>query len=213
MLPEIRFYSTAFHQLSGGGAPIQMTALRAITTVNYFYLTQSFFQPGTSGVNAFNQDWAFENNWLCPPTHLTVRVVNHLKNFKAVGTLIVSLWRSAHFWTIICNDGVHFSNFVHDWCILTHIPNLFIRGKAKNCIFGNGQLKFIMLALRINFSIPPRAAHRGLCTAFNKICTICAPSRCCMCLRGLQAGNRACACKMLLEPCNSVERTEVCVYI
>jgi hypothetical protein len=109
------------------------------------------FQPGTSGVNAFCKDWAFANNWLCPPTYLTVRVVNHLKICKAAGTLIVPLWRSAHFWTIICNDGVHFSNFVYDWCILPHIPNLFIRGKAKNCIFGNGQLKFIMLALRINF--------------------------------------------------------------
>ena len=49
---------------------------------------------------------------------------------------------------------------MHDWCILPHIPNLFIRGKAKNCIFGNGQLKFIMLALRINFSVPPREAQR-----------------------------------------------------
>ena len=133
-----------------------------------------FFQPGTSGVNAFSQDWAFANNWLCPPTYLTVRVVNHLKISKATGTLIVPLWRSAHFWTIICNDGVHFSNFVHDWCILPHIPNLFIRGKAKNCIFGNGQLKFIMLALRIDFSVPPREVQRGFCTAFKKICTICA---------------------------------------
>ena len=100
-----------------------------------------FFQPGTSGVNAFSQDCAFANNWLCPPTYLTVRVVNHLKACRAAGTLIVPLWRSAHFWPIICDDGVHFSNFVHDWYVLPHIPNLFIRGKAKNCIFGNGQLK------------------------------------------------------------------------
>ena len=101
-----------------------------------------FFQPGTSGINAFSQGWAFVNNWLCPPTYLTIKVVNQLKNCKAAGTLIVPLWRSAHFWTIICDDGVHFSNFVHDWYTLQHIPNLFVRGKAKNCIFGNGQLKF-----------------------------------------------------------------------
>lgn len=132
-----------------------------------------FFQPGTSGVNAFSQDWAFANNWLCPPTYLTVRVVNHLKICRAAGTLIVPLWRSAHFWTIICDDGVHFSNFVHDWYVLPHIPNLFIRGKAKNCIFGNGQLKFIMLALRIDFSVPPRSAVRGFCTEFNQLCTVC----------------------------------------
>ena len=51
--------------------------------------------------------------------------------------------------------------------------NLFIRGKAKNCIFGNGQLKFIMLALRIDFSVPPRRDHRGFCTEFYKLCTVC----------------------------------------
>ena len=132
-----------------------------------------FFQPGTSGVNAFSQDWAFANNWLCPPTYLTVRVVNHLKACRAAGTLIVPLWRSAHFWPIICDDGVHFSNFVHDWYVLPHIPNLFIRGKAKNCIFGNGQLKFIMLALRIDFSVPLRSAVRGFCTEFKQLCTVC----------------------------------------
>ena len=148
--------------------------MRACHYNKLLLFNSKFFQAGTSGVNAFSQDWAFANNWLCPPTYLTVRVVNHLKICKATGTLIISLWRSAHFWTIICNDGVHFSNFVHDWCILPHIPNLFIRGKAKNCIFGNGQLKFIMLALRINFSVPPREVQRGFCTAFNKICTICA---------------------------------------
>lgn len=43
------------------------------------YSTQSFFKPGTSGANAFSQDWAFANNWLCSPAYLTVRVVNHLK--------------------------------------------------------------------------------------------------------------------------------------
>ena len=68
-----------------------------------------FFQPGTTGVSAFSQDWVFANNWLCPPTYLTVRVVNHFKICRASGTLIVPLWRSAHFWTTICDNGVHFS--------------------------------------------------------------------------------------------------------
>ena len=144
--------------------PIQSTVLRVTIIRSYLYLIRSFFQPGTSGVNAFSQDWAFANNWLCPPTYLTVRVVNHLKACRAAGTLIVPLWRSARFWPLICDDGVHFSNFVNDWYVLPHIPNLFIKGKAKNCIFGNGQLKFIMLALRIHFSVPLRSAVRGFCT-------------------------------------------------
>ena len=131
-----------------------------------------YYQPGTSGVDAFNHDWSIEN-WLCPPVYLTVKVVNHLKLCKASGTVVVPLWRSVHFWTIICDDGVHFSNFVHGWLILPHIPNLFIRGKAKNYIFGNGLLKFAMLALRVDFSIPPRVDKVGFCAAFSETCPVC----------------------------------------
>ena len=133
----------------------------------------TFFQPVTSGMNAFSQDWAFANKRLCPLTYLTLRVGNHLKACRAAGTLIVPLWRSAHFWPIICDNGVHFSNFVHDWYVLPHIPNLFIRGKAKNCTSGNGQLKFIMLTLRIDFSVSLRSAVRGFCTEFKQLCTVC----------------------------------------
>ena len=57
-----------------------------------------FFQPGTSGVNAFAQDWSKDNNWLCPPVCLTCKVLSHLKVCNAAGTLVVPLWRSAHFW-------------------------------------------------------------------------------------------------------------------
>ena len=29
------------------------------------------YQPGTSGVNAFAQDWSNDKNWLCPPPRLS----------------------------------------------------------------------------------------------------------------------------------------------
>lgn len=115
-----------------------------------------FYQPGSSGVNAFSQDWSNYNNWLCPPAYLTTKVIKHLKICSAKGTLIVPMWKSAHFWPILCPDGVHLNDFIHDWRVLPQIPNLFIRGKAKNCIFGSKPLSFVVLALRIDFGIPPR---------------------------------------------------------
>ena len=115
-----------------------------------------FYQPGSSGVNAFSQDWSLHNNWLCPPVYLTCKVIHHMKLCSAKGTLIVPLWKSAHFWPILCSDGVHWSTFIHDWVILPNFPNLFIRGKAKNSIFGNRPMAFVSLALRIDFSILPR---------------------------------------------------------
>lgn len=64
-------------------------------------------------------------------------------------------------------DGVHWSSFVHDWVVLPDLPHLFIRGKAKNSIFGSGPLNFSMVALRINFSIAPRQGPALVCNAFR----------------------------------------------
>ena len=115
-----------------------------------------FYQPGSSAVNAFAQDWSHHHNWLCPPVFLTCKVIKHLKLCGAKGTLIVPLWKSAHFWPILSSDGLHWSPFIHDWVILPNFPNLFIRGKVKNSIFGGRPLSFVTLALRIDFSISPR---------------------------------------------------------
>lgn len=41
------------------------------------------------------------------PVCLTTKVVSHMKVCNPVGTLIVPLWKSAHFWPAICSDGLH----------------------------------------------------------------------------------------------------------
>ena len=52
--------------------------------------------------------------------------------------------------------------------ILPHISNLYIRAKAKNAIFGTGQVKFIVVALRIDFSVPARKCNTGFCTVLSR---------------------------------------------
>ena len=126
-----------------------------------------FYQPGTSGVNASAQDWSNDNNWLCPPVCLTCKVLSHLKVCNAAGTLVVPLWKSAYFWPRLCFDGLHWSGFVHDWVILPDLPNLFVRGKAKNSIFGRGSLPFPSVALRIDFSTAPRQGPGLVCEVFR----------------------------------------------
>lgn len=127
-----------------------------------------YFQPGTNGVNAFMQDWAYKTNWLCPPVYLTKEVINHLRLCDATGTLTVLLWKSAHYWVSLCKDGVHCNDFINDWMILLRISNLFIRGKAKNAIFGNDQLKFVVVALRIDFLVPATKCNTRFCTVLSK---------------------------------------------
>lgn len=91
-----------------------------------------YFQPGTSGINAFSQDWRYENNWLCRPVYLTCKVVEHLRVCRAVGTLVAPVWKSAHYWPILCADGVHWNDFIHDMRVLPNNPKLFLKCKADN---------------------------------------------------------------------------------
>ena len=110
----------------------------------YFTLTARCYQPGSSGVNAFAHDWSSNNNWLCPLVCLTCRVVNHLQVCNAAGTLVISLWKSAHFWPRLCSNGLHWIGFVHDWVIRFPIFRTF-SSEAK---------------LRIQFSFAVRSHSR-----------------------------------------------------
>ena len=45
-----------------------------------------FSVPGSEAVDAFSVSWTGENNWLVPPVHCVIRVVQHLLVCSAVGT-------------------------------------------------------------------------------------------------------------------------------
>ena len=67
-----------------------------------------FLPPGTDAVDCFTQDWSSENNWLVPPISLIGKLLSHMHESKAVGTLIVPMWKSSYLWPLLCSDGVHF---------------------------------------------------------------------------------------------------------
>ena len=56
-----------------------------------------FSVPGSEAVDAFSVLWTGENNWLVPPVHCIIRVVQHLLVCTAVGTLVVPYWPSNAF--------------------------------------------------------------------------------------------------------------------
>ena len=132
-----------------------------------------FYQPGTEAVDAFTQDWSHENNWLVPPVSLVVRVINHMRLCKAEGTIVVPVWKSSYFWTILSRDGRHWSPFVHDWLLLPDYNCLFVRGKAKNRLFGAKRLPFKVAALRVMFNVAERLCLAGFCTEDDGSCTNC----------------------------------------
>ena len=78
-----------------------------------------------------------------------------MSDYKAVGSLIVTMWKSAYFPPLPCGDDAHFNFFVRDWLFLSlcfNKSNLFIKGKAKNKLFGTKAFKSRCLALRIDFA-------------------------------------------------------------
>ena len=132
------------------GAPIH--AIGLLVTIMLQKFNTRYFQPGTDGVNAFTQNWSHDNNWLFPPPYLLIKAINYAKTCKAQGTPIVPVWKSAHFWLILCPDGVHWDEFMKGCLPLPNWPKLVLKCKAKNTIFGNKQLTFAMVALRIDFT-------------------------------------------------------------
>ena len=65
-----------------------------------------YWSCGAEGVDAFVMDWNGENNYVCPPMSpicVITRVLLHISNCKAQGTLIppLALWYSAPFWPMV----------------------------------------------------------------------------------------------------------------
>ena len=70
----------------------------------FFSKTQS---PGSSGVNAFMQDWSTEFVYACPPVNLVIDVYRHIVTVPCRGVLVVPKWPTNIFWSIITSDGTH----------------------------------------------------------------------------------------------------------
>ena len=132
-----------------------------------------FYQPGAEAVDAFTQDWGRENNWLVPPVSLIARVISHMRLCKAEGTIVVPVWKASYFWTILSCDGRPWSPFVHDWLLLPDYKCLFVRGNAKNRLFGAKRLPFKVAALRVKFNVSELSRLSGFCTEDDGCCDNC----------------------------------------
>ena len=89
-----------------------------------------------------------ENNWLCPPVGLILRVIKCCREQKAKGTLVVPYWPSSFFWSIIKPDGKHFADFIRDHIIFY---GKYESGNKSDWSIFNSEPTFDTLALRIEF--------------------------------------------------------------
>ena len=98
-----------------------------------------------------------DNNWLCPPVCLIVRVIRHIELCRAQRTLVLPLWNSAIFLNVCARDGVHWNSFVVDWVYFPGFICLSSKGyffQRRPVIFGSRPLNFGVIGLRVNFRRP-----------------------------------------------------------
>jgi hypothetical protein len=108
-----------------------------------------FWYPEYEAVDAFTQNWRFENNWLVPPICLVNRAIKHMIMCKGVGTLIIPKWPSGAFWTLLFDKNMKYRQCVVD--VLEFEPNqrIFKHGLNTNSIFGSDRFDSRVLAVRL----------------------------------------------------------------
>ena len=89
---------------------------------------------------------------MVPHISLIGKLLSHMHESKAVGTLIVPMWKPSYFWPLLFSNGVYFNSFEADWLYLSARPNLFVKGRAKNKLFGAKAFKSSCVALRLDFA-------------------------------------------------------------
>lgn len=110
-----------------------------------------FWCPGCAGIDAFTFDWAEFFGLYVPPIILIPRILKKMAYCKAEGVLIVPEWRSASFWPLICEHDGKFCTFVKDMIVLPSEKEYYVPCKNSVGIFGTEDLKFRMIALKIEF--------------------------------------------------------------
>lgn len=110
-----------------------------------------YWNPGSTGTDAFSFHWGGLNGWFVPPVYLITRVIKLMHICKAYGTVIVPQWKSARFWPFLCPDGNSFAFYVKEVVQLETAERFYTSSKSGQGIFGNTDLNFPMLALRIDF--------------------------------------------------------------
>ena len=89
-----------------------------------------FWNSNTSGVDFFFQSLRGENCLVVPPVGIVPHVLHYLKSQQAVGTLVVPLWPSAHFWPLITHK---YNSYLVDHSV--HIgKEVLTRGRNPNSL-------------------------------------------------------------------------------
>ncbi|MCG7876850.1 MAG: DNA N-6-adenine-methyltransferase [Candidatus Thiodiazotropha endolucinida] len=140
-----------FHMLSLRWGPFDMDWFASEHNAKIPRFYSRFWNEGCVGVDAFTAIWGNCNGYFLPPISLISRVLKQMIMCRAYGVLVLPLWRSANFWPLLCCEDGYFIHNVTDVADLPTDKLSYVPCKNGRGIFGNTDLKFRMLALRLDF--------------------------------------------------------------
>ncbi|XP_052804489.1 uncharacterized protein LOC128234345 [Mya arenaria] len=110
-----------------------------------------FWNKGSSGIDAFTENWSGKFGLFVPPICILPRVIRKMiTDHVFFGVLIVPYWPSSSFWPLLCPLGT-FTDAVLDWMYLPTSKSFYTICKNGKRLFGNKDLNFQMLALLVKF--------------------------------------------------------------
>ena len=109
-----------------------------------------FRVPGTEAVDSFSVSWAAENNWLVPPVHCIIRVIQHLLVCSAFGTLVVPYWPSNAFWPFLFASSLDCQPYIVDSIYFPDPSGIFALGCYKDSLIGSDKFNSAVSAVRID---------------------------------------------------------------
>jgi len=109
-----------------------------------------FSVPGSEAIDAFSVSWTGENNWLVPPVHCIIRVVQHLLVCTAVGTLAAPYWKPNAYWPFLFTSSVEYQPYVIESIYFPDPSGIFALGCYKDSLIGSDKFNSAALAVRID---------------------------------------------------------------
>ena len=104
---DYTIHDDVFHMLNCKWGPHTVDTFACSYNAKVSRYNSRFYQPGTEAVDTFPQNWDGENNWIHPLVSQISRVIAHAGACKAVGTLVIPIWKSSYFCLLLCEDGKH----------------------------------------------------------------------------------------------------------
>lgn len=141
-----------FNSISELWGPYKVDWFASDSNHKLYKFYSRYWNMKCSGIDAFTESWQNVCGWLSPPIYLVCRVLAKMSEDEIKGALVVPMWKSASFWPMLCSDGSNSNCFVKGVVYLPTLKDFYVCGKSYESMFGNVDLDFPMLCLKIDFS-------------------------------------------------------------